>query len=112
MEKIRILVTGACGVTSRSVVRSLNKSEIFAGKCNFIGTDVCYNEYGIYEGLYKRVYKVPYFNSEAYRPLMEKIIEENKIEYAILIKFVISISHFRSNDMLHNLFEVIIVSEY
>lgn len=85
MEKIRILVTGACGVTSRSVVRSLNKSEIFAGKCNFIGTDVCYNEYGIYEGLYKRVYKVPYFNSEAYRPLMEKIIEENKIEYAILI---------------------------
>lgn len=82
---IRILVTGACGVTSRSVVRSLNTSKVFAGKCEFIGTDVCYNEYGIYEGLYKKVYKVPYFNDENYRPLMEKIIKENEIEYAILI---------------------------
>lgn len=82
---IKILVTGACGVTSRSVVRSLNKSEIFKDKCEFIGTDVCYNEYGIYEGLYKKVYKVPYFNDTNYRPLMEKIIKENEIEYAILI---------------------------
>ncbi len=82
---IRILVTVACGVTSRSVVRSLNKSEIFKGKCEFIGTDVCYNEYGIYEGLYKKVYKVPYFNDANYRPLMEKIIKENDVEYAILI---------------------------
>lgn len=85
MKKIKILVTGACGVTSRSVVRSLNKSNIFAGKCEFIGTDVCYNEYGIYEGLYKKIYKVPYFNNESYRPLMERIIAENEIEYAILI---------------------------
>ena len=81
----KILVTGACGVTSRSVVRSLNKSKIFGGQCEFIGTDVCYNEYGIYEGLYKKVYKVPYFNDPDYRPLMEKIIKENEIEYAILI---------------------------
>ncbi|MBR4644074.1 MAG: hypothetical protein IKO73_02800 [Bacteroidaceae bacterium] len=85
MGKIKILVTGACGVTSRSVVRSLNKSNVFAGKCEFIGTDVCYNEYGIYEGLYKKVYKVPYYNSESYRLLMERIIAENEIEYAILI---------------------------
>lgn len=85
MDKIKILVTGACGVTSRSVVRSLNKSKVFAGRCEFIGTDVCYNEYGIYEGLYKKVYKVPYYNSELYRPLMERIIADNEIEYAILI---------------------------
>ena len=82
---IKVLVTGACGVTSRSVVRSLNKSSLFAGKCEFIGTDVCYNEYGIFEGLYKKVYKVPYFNDVNYRPLMERIIKENQIEYAILI---------------------------
>lgn len=82
---IKILVTGACGVTSRSVVRSLNVSKRFAGKCEFIGTDVCYNEYGIYEGLYKKVYKVPYFNDANYRPMMERIIKENNIEYAILI---------------------------
>lgn len=82
---IKILVTGACGVTSRSVVRSLNQSALFKGKCEFIGTDVCYNEYGIYEGLYKKVYKVPYFNDDNYRPLMKRIIADNQIEYAILI---------------------------
>lgn len=72
-------------MTSRSVVRSLNTSKIFGGQCEFIGTDVCYNEYGIYEGLYKKVYKVPYFNDTSYRPMMERIIADNNIEYAILI---------------------------
>lgn len=80
-----ILVTGACGVTSRSVVRSLNKSPYFSGKCRFIGTDVCYNRYGIYEGLYENVYKVPPFNSPDYRTIMERIIVENNIEYAVII---------------------------
>lgn len=72
-------------MTSRSVVRSLQKSSLFSGQCEFIGTDVCYNEYGIYEGLYSKVYKVPYFSDPAYRPLMERIIADNAIEYAILI---------------------------
>lgn len=85
MGKYKILVTGACGVTSRSVVRSLNISEHFANQCEFIGTDVCYNEYGIYEGLYKKVYKVPYFNDPTYRSIMQQIIDDNHIEYAILI---------------------------
>lgn len=85
MEKFRILVTGACGVTSRSVVRSLNNSVFFKDKCIFIGTDVCYNEYGIYEGLYDRVYRVPKFSDPNYRTIMQKIIDDNKLEYAIII---------------------------
>lgn len=85
MRKYRILVTGACGVTSRSVVRSLNKSEYFKDKCIFIGTDICYNEYGIYEGLYNKVYKVPKFSDSSYREIMQQIIDENNIEYAIII---------------------------
>lgn len=85
MEKYRILVTGACGVTSRSVVRSLNKSKYFKNKCLFIGTDVCYNEYGIYEGLYDKVYRVPKFSASNYRAIMQQIIDENNIEYAIII---------------------------
>jgi len=85
MEKYRILVTGACGVTSRSVVRALNESPVFAGKCEFVGTDVCYLEYGIYEGLYEKIYKVPYFNDPAYRAMMAKIIAEERVEYAIII---------------------------
>ncbi len=82
---IKILVTGACGVTSRSVVRSLNESPIFKNRCEFIGTDVCYNMYGVYEGLYSKVYKVPMFSDPSYREIMQTIIDENKIEYAILI---------------------------
>lgn len=81
----KILVTGACGVTSRSVVRSLNKSTLFGGRCEFIGTDVCFNEYGIHEGLYKKVYKVPYFKDPDYSQVMKQIIQENDIEYAIPI---------------------------
>lgn len=84
-KKYRILVTGACGVTSRSVVRSLNISEHFKNQCEFIGTDVCYNLYGIYEGLYSKVYKVPAFNAPNYRTAIQKIIDEHQIEYAIII---------------------------
>lgn len=85
MSKYKILVAGATGVTSRSVVRSLNESEYFRSKCEFIGTDVCYNSYGIYEGLYSKVYKVPYYYAPDYRTVMQQIIDENEIEYAILI---------------------------
>ena len=84
-NKYRILVTGACGVTSRSVVRSLNVSPYFKGKCEFVGTDVCYNLYGIYEGLYSKVYKVPAYNDPDYRSTVKKIIDENELEYAIIM---------------------------
>lgn len=86
MSKIKILVTGACGVTSRSVVRSLRMGTIFPGEsCEFIGTDIASNVYGIYEGLYSKVYRVPYANDPAYRGAMQKVIDENEIEYAIII---------------------------
>lgn len=85
MEIYRILITGACGVTSRSVVRSLNKSDYFANRCEFIGTDICYNLYGVYEGLYKKVYKVPGIKDSTYRSVMQRIIDENHIEYAIIM---------------------------
>lgn len=85
MKKFKILITGACGVTSRSVVRSLNKSELFSGKCEFIGTDICNLYYAPYEGLYEKLYKVPPFNSPDYVSIMKKIIEENEIEYAFVI---------------------------
>ena len=82
---IKMLVTGACGVTSRSVVRSLNKSEFFKDKIEFIGTDICNLKYAPYEGLYKKVYYVPPFNAPNYREIMQRIIDENEIECAIVI---------------------------
>ena len=81
----RILVTGACGVTSRSVVRALEKSEIFKDNCVFIGTDICNLVYAPYEGLYEKVYYVPPFNNPLYTETMNKIIKENNIEYAFVI---------------------------
>ncbi len=84
-ETYNILVTGACGVTSRSVVRALMRSPHFKGRCRFIGTDVCYNLYGVFEGLYEKVYRVPYSSDSAYRDIMQRIIDENLIEYAIVI---------------------------
>ncbi|MCC8111769.1 MAG: hypothetical protein LIO74_09320 [Ruminococcus sp.] len=84
-KKYKILVTGACGVTSRSVVRSLNRSAYFKDQCEFIGTDVCYNLYGIYEGLYSRVYQVPAYHAPNYREAIQEIIDAHDIEYAIII---------------------------
>lgn len=82
---IKMLISGACGVTSRSIVRSLNKSEIFKGKIDFIGTDICNLKYAPYEGLYKKVYYVPRFDDAQYTSIMQKIIDENEIECAIVI---------------------------
>jgi len=81
----RILVTGACGVTSRSVVRALNLSEKFKDNCYFIGTDICDNLFGVYEGLYKKVYKVPACNSPGYRDCICEIIEKEQLQLAIVI---------------------------
>lgn len=83
--KSNVLITGACGVTSRSFVRALNQSEYFKDKLNFIGTDICKNLFGIFEGLYEKIYKVPSFNHPRYREIISDIIEKEKIEFAVII---------------------------
>jgi carbamoyl-phosphate synthase large subunit len=83
-KKYKILITGACGVTSRSVVRSLLMSEKFKN-AEFIGTDICENLFGLYEGLYKTIYKVPNVKSNEYKQLMEQIIIKESIDVAIII---------------------------
>jgi hypothetical protein len=84
-KKYKILITGACGVTSRSLVRALQKSEIFHGRCEFIGTDICNLLYAPFEGLYKKIYYVPPFNDPKYEDTISRIIQENEIEYAFII---------------------------
>jgi carbamoyl-phosphate synthase large subunit len=51
----------------------------------FIGTDICDNMYGIYEKLYKRVYKVPHVNAQDYRAMMEQIIRQEVIDAVVVI---------------------------
>ena len=84
-NKIKILVTGACGVTSRSVVRSIMISDLFKDKCEFIGTDICSLWYGVHEKLYKKVYRVPRYDDSKYREMINSIIANEKIDLAIII---------------------------
>lgn len=79
-----VLVTGACGVTSRTVVRALQASPHFAG-VRYVGTDICDNAYGLYEGLYDRIYRVPRHDAAGYGELIERLCREEGIDAAIVI---------------------------
>jgi len=80
----KILITGACGVTSRTIARSLRKSQRF-NNTKLIGTDVCYNLFGLYEGLFDRIYRVPWeHNALEYKQIMIDICLKEKIDFAII----------------------------
>jgi len=81
---MNILITGACGVTSRSVARSLKNSGYYSSS-KLIGTDVCYDIFGLYEGLYHRVYRVPWANEESYRNVVLDICTREAIDIAVVI---------------------------
>jgi hypothetical protein len=81
---MKILITGACGVTSRAVARSLRKSTLYS-KAEFIGTDICENTYGLHEGLYEKIYKVPESTEDGYENIIRTIYAEEKIDAVIVI---------------------------
>jgi carbamoyl-phosphate synthase large subunit len=80
---MNILITGACGVTPRAIARSLSRSKWFKN-ARLVGTDLCHNLYGLYEGLFDCVYKVHPPNDPAYPGLINSICEREKIELAIV----------------------------
>src|SRR5690349_12978221 len=84
LGKLNILVTGACGVTSRSVVRSLKTSAHF-GNARFVGTDICHNLYGIAEGLYDVIYRVPHSSDKRYGETINEVCHREGIDLAIVI---------------------------
>lgn len=84
LSNLSILVTGACGVTSRSVVRSLKLSQHF-GNSRFIGTDICDNLYGIAEGFYDVIYRVPHSADERYSDTVNGVCERENVDLAIVI---------------------------
>lgn len=81
---MNILVTGACGVTSRSIVRSLNASRLFQ-HATFIGTDVCHNLFALAEGLYEHIYRVPPATEPSYAQTLNRICAQENISLAIVI---------------------------
>lgn len=84
LSSLRILITGACGVTSRSVLRSLKLSSRF-GNARFIGTDVCDNLYGIAEGLYDAIYRAPHSADASYTDMINDVAERERADLAIVV---------------------------
>jgi predicted ATP-grasp superfamily ATP-dependent carboligase len=81
---MNILITGACGVTSRAVARSLKMSEHFK-TAKLVGTDVAQNIYGLYEGLFERIYRVPPATAPGYLSVMGTICSKEAVDLAIVI---------------------------
>ena len=80
-----VLITGACGVTSRTIVRALRKSAAFR-HTRFVGTDICDNPFALYEGLYARIYRVPPLQqAEAYQALLQQICAEEGVNAALVV---------------------------
>ncbi len=81
---MKILITGACAVSARSVLRSLKMSKIF-GNCEFIGWDTCTLLYGVYAGAFDKLYKVPPVSDSSYEQIARKIIATEKPDAAIIV---------------------------
>lgn len=97
LADLRILVTGACGVTSRAVVRSLKLSPNFRS-ARFVGSDICDNLYGIAEGLYDVIYRVPHSADKKYTDTINDICEQEAIDLAIVIP-ELEVLHWTCNRM-------------
>ena len=83
MAPLKILVTGACGVTPRAIARSLRVSPAFSD-ARLVGADRGGNWYGFYEGLYDRVYRVSEPSDPGYAELIAEICGQEEIDVAVI----------------------------
>lgn len=81
---MKILITGACAVSARSVLRSLKMSDKFKNS-EFIGWDMCTLLYGVYAGEFDNIYKVPAANDPEYRSVVQSILDQEKPDAVIVV---------------------------
>lgn len=81
---MKILITGACAVSARSVLRSLKMSHLFRD-AEFIGWDMCKLLYGVYAGEFDKIYKVPAVTSPEYRHIAQSILDDEKPDAVIVV---------------------------
>jgi len=74
---MKIIITGACAISARSIVRSLQISKLFQN-AELIGWDMAATLYGLYEGLCDRIYKVPAVSDPLYPSVVEEILKDEK----------------------------------
>jgi hypothetical protein len=80
---MRILITGACGVTPRAIARSIRMSPLL-GAATLVGSDVGGNLYPLYEGLYERIHFCPHSRDPEYRPFMLELMEREHVDVAVI----------------------------
>lgn len=81
---MKILITGACAVTARTILRGLKMSPKYKDS-EFIGWDMCGLLYGIYSKAFDKMYKVPGVSDPAYEEVVRKIIDSEKPDAAIIV---------------------------
>ena len=81
---MKIVITGACAVSARNVLRSLKMSETFKN-ATFIGWDMCSILYEVYAKDFNRLYKVPGVNDPSYPNVIKEILEEEKPDAVMVI---------------------------
>jgi carbamoyl-phosphate synthase large subunit len=81
---MKIIITGACAVSARNVLRSLKMSEIFKDAI-FIGWDMCSILYGVYSKAFDKMYKVPAVTDPQYRSIVSDILEREKPDAVMVI---------------------------
>lgn len=81
---MKIIITGACAVSARSVCRSLRLSQKFKD-AEFIGWDMATTLYSLYEGLFDRIYKVPRVDAPEYPEIISKILATEKPDGVIVV---------------------------
>lgn len=81
---MKIVVTGACAVSARNVLRSLKMSEKFKD-AEFVGWDMCSILYGVYSKDFDRLYKVPGVNELNYREVVQGILDKEQPDAVMVL---------------------------
>jgi carbamoyl-phosphate synthase large subunit len=82
---MKILITGVGGPTPRSFAISLQKYSTYAN-FEFIATDINPLSIGLYQrDLFKKTYVIPRATNQNYWNVIEQIIKENAIEFAVIL---------------------------
>lgn len=81
---MKIIITGACAVSARNVLRSLKMSEKFKDAI-FMGWDMCSIMYGAYSKDFERLYRVPAVSDPQYRRVVDEILATEKPDAVIVI---------------------------
>lgn len=81
---MKILLSGACGPVSRAIARSIRMSDHFKGAC-IVGTDICQNVFGQYEGLCDRLYRVPHCCHPDYAAAIIDIQTREGVDLALVV---------------------------